>query len=428
MRLRTSLLVAAALLLAAPATAQPSYRLQLEKPEWLRDGRLVVMGGVSDPKGHRVFLEHLSILQPVTAVLWTLDDADDVELALAKDRFDDIVVAGRSGGQGGVVHQVRTEGDLRFIVRAAGEPKPYRMLVWVGDEVRLPVSSVLTRGAPATRPWTTYAIAGLAALGLCAAVVLWGRRRGAGAAVLLLAVAWPAWPGAQSGPVRIAPQDVIWTASGAEFAAPPPVDSAGAARGGGWPVRLEGFDARWSRTTKQAKVLNQMRSGTIAALEWWKMHNDFIPDDSRFRPDYDPAGSPSLPVSCGVWDAAAGGCVECYEQAQARLNGIRHNLERLRAVYESTKRYVDASVAFGDNVSGIHGAMGLAWHAERRGIMASFQKLEKTHEAKRQEMMAVLRSALEELAACEALYFNNPDWYSRFGFMYYQFMDARYRR
>ena len=32
----------------------------------------------------------------------------------------------------------------------------------------------------------------------------------------------------------------------------------------------------------------------------------------------------------------------------------------------------------------------------------------------------------EELAACEAKYYGNNEWYPRYGELYYQFMQARY--
>ena len=43
-------------------------------------------------------------------------------------------------------------------------------------------------------------------------------------------------------------------------------------------------------------------------------------------------------------------------------------------------------------------------------------------------MMGTLRRALQEVADCEARYFDVQDWYSRYGFIYYTFMEDRYRR
>jgi hypothetical protein len=35
---------------------------------------------------------------------------------------------------------------------------------------------------------------------------------------------------------------------------------------------------------------------------------------------------------------------------------------------------------------------------------------------------------LDGFSVCEAKYFNNSDWYDRFGFIYYQFMADKYKR
>ena len=116
--MRVALRVIVALIMvcvsASGAFAQTAYKLNLEKPDFIKNGKLVMQGGVSDPKRHLTFLEDLSILQPVTVVLWTLDNNDDIELGLAKDRFEEVILKGSTKGRGAVVHKVRTQGDLRF--------------------------------------------------------------------------------------------------------------------------------------------------------------------------------------------------------------------------------------------------------------------------------------------------------------------------
>jgi hypothetical protein len=399
---------------AAAASAQTAYKLNLEKPAFVKNGRLVVMGGVSDPKGHLTFIEDLSIMQPVDVVLWTLDNNDDIEVALAKDRFDDVILRGSSKDRGAVLHRVRTEGDLRFIVRALGEPKPYRMVVWVGDEVNPPVPSILVPGAARSGapPWLWIA-ASVGATGVVAVLLLVMTRRKGGAAAAMIALAI-AGPSAQegSGPVQVNSSSLTTADSG------------------GWHARMESLGEEWGKVQNAGTPFEFMNTATGVAesgAAWLNEHRSFTPHDAGLVPDYSPDGSPTLPVGCMLTDEAEG-CTRCYQQAQGKLNGSRRLLERLRALYEGTKRYVDASVSFGDNVAGIHGATGLAWQAERRSIMQYFEKFERTHEEKRQGMMQGLRTALDEIAACEATYFDNPDWFNRYGFIYYQFMEARYRR
>ena len=44
------------------------------------------------------------------------------------------------------------------------------------------------------------------------------------------------------------------------------------------------------------------------------------------------------------------------------------------------------------------------------------------------ELMALLQKTLQRIAACEEKVFDNKSWYERFGFMYYEFMAAFYKR
>ncbi len=137
-----------------------------------------------------------------------------------------------------------------------------------------------------------------------------------------------------------------------------------------------------------------------------------------------PDGAPQVPASC----AGESTCGECYTAAVRELNGMRLNLERLRCYYAAYKRFVDASISFGDNASGIHAVTGLAWQSERAGILEAMESLNRTYDTKYAQMMPNLRTALTKVAACEAQFFNNPDWYARFGFIYYTFMSDRYKR
>jgi hypothetical protein len=142
--------------------------------------------------------------------------------------------------------------------------------------------------------------------------------------------------------------------------------------------------------------------------------------DSSYDPNYNPPGAPQVPSHC------PDGSCSCFEGAYEKLNRTRANLERLRAVRGVTEDFYKASVSFGDDVSGIHGVAGLAWQAERRKIEASFKGFKTAYNQKYQELMGNLHEALMEVSECENKEFNEPDWYDRYGFMYYQFMESRY--
>ncbi|OGW59680.1 MAG: hypothetical protein A2V83_04215 [Nitrospirae bacterium RBG_16_64_22] len=158
-----------------------------------------------------------------------------------------------------------------------------------------------------------------------------------------------------------------------------------------------------------------------------EMRGDYpglAPGDAAYDPDFSPEGSPEVPSRC----AASAECEACFEQAQGKLNFMRYNLEKLRIIYRSTKDYADKAMAFGDSVSSIHGVSGLAWQHEKAGIQKSLDKLGGTYDQKYHGMMRSLRGALQEMAECEKRHFGEPDWYNRFGFIFYSFMEDRYRR
>lgn len=161
-----------------------------------------------------------------------------------------------------------------------------------------------------------------------------------------------------------------------------------------------------------------------AARDFGEAYSPLNPDDERFDPDYSPPGMPDVPISCGE----NAECQSCYARAQHNVNFVRVQFEKLRAIHDWTRSFTDAAIAFGDDVSGIHGAMGLAWHAERRGIQKSFESFGKTYDTKYEQLLGSLKRSLDQMAECEATHFDTPDWYSRFGFIYYQFMASRYSR
>ncbi len=142
--------------------------------------------------------------------------------------------------------------------------------------------------------------------------------------------------------------------------------------------------------------------------------------DKGYDPNYNPPGSPQVPSDC------PDGGQPCFASAYEKLNRCRANLERLRAVRGVTEDFFKASLSFGDDVSGIHGVAGLAWQAERRKIEQSFKGFKTAYESKYRELMGKLQEALLDVSACEKSVYNESDWFNRYGFMYYQFMESRY--
>jgi ribosomal protein L29 len=146
-------------------------------------------------------------------------------------------------------------------------------------------------------------------------------------------------------------------------------------------------------------------------------------DNNECVPDFTTDASAMMPTGC----ADNAGCQSCYQSAISRMNTVRKSLARLSCINSNTKAFVEAAIAFGDNVSGIHGVMGLAWQHERQGIRASYEKFKDTYDKKYVDLINSLQTALQEINRCEAQY-GIRDWYQKFGFIYFEMMKEKYKR
>jgi hypothetical protein len=148
------------------------------------------------------------------------------------------------------------------------------------------------------------------------------------------------------------------------------------------------------------------------------------PHDAGLKVDVSPKGMPRVPSKC----AESAGCGSCFAKGQADLKQLRFSLEKLRAIGSWTDKFTKKSIAFGDSVSGVHGVAGLGWQPERARIQESYDQFGKAYDAKYEELIGDLEASLRQIGQCEAKHFNTPDWYDRYGFIYYTFMADRYRR
>jgi len=183
----------------------------------------------------------------------------------------------------------------------------------------------------------------------------------------------------------------------------------------------------WKAAAPQmAKGLAWGKLGIDAALkasDFANAYKPLSPDDSSLG-NVSPAGMPRIPSKC----VEGTGCAGCYEKAYGDLNHLRFSFAKLGAVGKWTDNFTKKSIAFGDSVSGIHGVAGIAWQAERSKIEASYRSFGTAYDSKYEELIGDLEGALREISVCEAKHFDSPDWYDRYGFIYYSFMADRYRR
>lgn len=138
---RVSAVLAALLVLAllSPALAQEPpanqvFRLEPRKLDGIEVGRAAVVKGEAGPGGHRFLVDGLSMMTPVGIALRPVSGDDKVEIALTKYAWDQPLREGVADGR--PLHmKLRTEGEFQITVTAPEEGTPYRLLVWVGDEV-----------------------------------------------------------------------------------------------------------------------------------------------------------------------------------------------------------------------------------------------------------------------------------------------------
>lgn len=133
-------------------------------------------------------------------------------------------------------------------------------------------------------------------------------------------------------------------------------------------------------------------------------------------------GAPRIPSFCETED-----CGSCFTTARETLQKTRYTFEKLKTIYACTKNFTDKAIAFGDNVSGVHGVSGLAWQRERIKIEKSVTDMQNAYDNKYVDLLEDLQNALVELNNCEAE-FGIPDWYDRFGYLYYDFIKFHYAR
>ena len=121
------------------------------------------------------------------------------------------------------------------------------------------------------------------------------------------------------------------------------------------------------------------------------------------------------------------GCA-CLEKEYTNLNNRRLNLERLRVIYSHAMKKINAGIAFGDNVSGVHGVSGLAWQSQKMIILTkSIPTLNKAYDDKYAEMIHALEENLRAIENCESM-LGYDNWYNHAGFIYFQFMADKYKR
>ncbi len=129
----------------APDTskAPPARALALKKLDGLTNGKLAYVVTRTGRDEQRYYTSNLLVTQPVIVTLKADDPADDIRLRVTKTQWSKAEREVSTGTAGRVQVKFRTQGEFGLAVAADDAGKPYRMTVWVGDEVKRPMSAVV---------------------------------------------------------------------------------------------------------------------------------------------------------------------------------------------------------------------------------------------------------------------------------------------
>jgi hypothetical protein len=142
---------------------------------------------------------------------------------------------------------------------------------------------------------------------------------------------------------------------------------------------------------------------------------------------YDPAelerGGPQVPTSCNGDEA----CQACYAPAIQSINHNRLTLGKAWALARSTIVFTEQAVAFGDSIAGLHPSAGVGWNfGVKQDVNKSLDTMRSTYARRYRDFITALERGLRELGDCEARFYDQRDWYERYGFMYLAFLEAKY--
>lgn len=211
------------------------------------------------------------------------------------------------------------------------------------------------------------------------------------------------------------------------------------AQGWGSPVPYSGSDAALSGRMDELSgglqgVMDDLSggaegaaAGAAAAASAMEGHDALTDLDRQLDHALDDPDPDVPPVPSGCLDRGAD-CEECFGAAYEQLARSRLLLLRTRALYDATHRFASAAQAHGDNLAPATREAAIVWEMQKPRIRASLGQFDAAYDRKIADMLAVVQRTLRELAVCEKRFYNTLDWYERYGFIYFEFLQARFTR
>lgn len=409
--------------LSAVVQAQPLSKEKDLKPLALKlepdgsDKEVLVAAaeGTATEKGELILLSGQDMFQPLIIQVYAGNTQNPVQVSLHKDSWDENeMTAATDAAEGFCQFKIRSAGEVG--VRIKGNTAGYVLMAMAGKEIMPKMESPFVKKGKETKSPDSkdaggksntllYVIIGVLALALIVVVIKFAGRKNKAAGLLIIGIGLTSLSAAQT---RIKGNTVEEIRAEVERI-----------------LEKQQEDAR--------ERLGKVKEHTETAYKILKGGKDLWEEYKNLGSCMNtaiPAGMPSVPTFCYEADmdeSGAGPCAKCFEEARAGFNEVRYKFIKLSIIYRCTKSFADKSMAFGDDVSSVHGVSGLAWQAEKRRIEESVERLKKSYDDKYMELLQRLRESMIDIAECEEQY-GERDWYDRFGFMFYEFMKEKYRR
>lgn len=114
----------------------PAFKLDLKPAKGLPNGKVAALKAVATPVADKYFIPNVFVLQPVVVTVIADNPAEPVKVRLGKDRWDESLMNAVTGPDGKAIMKLRTQGEVRISVSADAGRRPYKLLAWVGDEVK----------------------------------------------------------------------------------------------------------------------------------------------------------------------------------------------------------------------------------------------------------------------------------------------------
>ena len=427
-----------ALIFSTVAIAQPytldkeivPFRLELTEDSKMEGAMSAAANGTLTDKIQYIFVKGCNAFQFVDVYIFSNFGDPDFTAELSRNTWGDIESTQSTGSsKNGIINfKLRAEGDFGFKLLPTGKLINYTVIVFASPEIKEYMGSAFksmdaedsennseaasSNGGSSNT--TLYILLGVALLviGFLAARLL-GRKK---AAVVLAIIGLSSFQ-----PI---------------FAQPGFGDTMGVEVVDMDDIRSARYEERLRELGRD--IFDGAGDAIDEGLDRLGEVGEAIEEDERYRTVRDlydsyvglgdcissvpPPGMPRIPSFCTTDD-----CGSCFLAAREEFNEVRYTFERLRLIYSCTKTFTDRAIAFGDNVSGVHGVSGLAWQSEKRKIEKSVKDLQKAYDDKYVELLDQMKQALMALNQCEAEH-GIEDWYDRFGYMYYEFTAMNYRR